>query len=92
MISSGLVADTALSFFEEQPIFFMNVPVEIDIRDVLAYPLLDAKGVCALQLAAGEFLFYYHGHPKADDVIRSNPNAEVFTAPSVSTALPSKHS
>lgn len=92
MVCSGLVADTALSFFEEQPIFFMNVPVDVDIRDVLAYPLLDAKRVCAIKIAEGEFLFYVHGHPKADEVIRSNKHAEVFTAPSVSTKLPEQHS
>ena len=87
-MNSAIVGDIVLEFLKDSPVFVMNVPNSISITDVLAYPMLDALGVCACAMGNDEFLFFVF-NDDTNNVIEGIENAEITLAPSVSARISS---
>lgn len=87
-MNSAIVGDIVLEFLKDAPMFVMNVPNSISITDVLAYPMLDALGVCSCAMGNDEFLFFVF-NDDANNVIEGIENAEITLAPSVSARISS---
>ncbi len=87
-MNSAIVGDIVLEFLKDSPMFVMNVPNSISITDVLAYPMLDALGVCVCAMGNDEFLFFVF-NDDTNNVIEGIENAEITLAPSVSARISS---